>query len=58
MYSQSGYKKFRFTELIILEHEVAVRVPKYVVSELEQLEEEEQNLIWILGVVQMNYIEE
>ena len=45
MYSQSGYKKFRFTELIILEHEVAVRVPKYVVSELEQLEEEEQNLI-------------
>ena len=38
VYAQSGSKEFRFTELIVQEHEVAVRVPKYVVCELEQLE--------------------
>jgi hypothetical protein len=56
--SQSGSKEFRFTKLIVQEHEVVVRVPKYVVSELEQLEVEEQNLDWILGMVQRSYIEE
>jgi hypothetical protein len=58
VYSQSGSKEFRFTELIVQEHEVTVRVPRYVVSRLEHSEEEVQNFEWILGVVQMSYIEE
>jgi hypothetical protein len=41
-YSQNGANEFRFTKLVVEEHEVAVRVPKYVVDELEQLQEEEQ----------------
>jgi hypothetical protein len=57
-YSQSGANEFRFTELIVEEHEVAVKVPKYVVNELEQLQEEEQELDWMLGVVQRSYIDE
>ena len=40
------------------EHEVAVRVPRYVVSELELVVEEEQDNEWVLGVVQRSYIEE
>jgi hypothetical protein len=58
VYSQSGLKDFRFTELVVQDHEVAVRVPRYVVSESVQLGEEEQDLEWILGVVQRSYIEE
>ena len=58
MYSQSGFKDFRFTKLVVQDHEVAMRVPRYVVSELAQLGEEEQDLEWILGVVQRSYIEE
>jgi hypothetical protein len=57
-YSQSGANEFRFTELVVKEHEVAVRVLKYVVDELEQLQEEEQKLDWMLGVAQRSYIDE
>jgi hypothetical protein len=50
-YFQSGANEFEFTELIVEEHEVAVRIPKYVVNEFKQLQEEEQELDWMLGVV-------
>ena len=43
VYSQSASKDFRFTGLVVQNHEVAVRVPMYVVSESTQLEEEEQD---------------
>ena len=58
VYSQSGANNGRFTELILQEHEVAVRVPSYIVSGVEQLEEKEQDFEWILGLVQKSYIEE
>ena len=58
MCSQSGSKNLRCTKLVVQEHEVAVRVPRYVVSELEHVVEEEQDNEWILGVVQRSYIEE
>ena len=48
----------RFAKIKVQKHEVAVRVSIYVLSELEQSIEEEQDLEWILGVVQKSYIEE
>jgi hypothetical protein len=44
VYFQRGFKEFRFTKLIVQEHEVALRKPKYIVNELKQLEKEEQYL--------------
>jgi hypothetical protein len=58
VYSQSGANDFRFTELVVEAHEIAVRVPKYVVDDLEQMQEGEQELDWMLGVVQRSYIDE
>ena len=57
-YFLSGVNEIRSTQLIEQDHEVAVRVPRYVVSELDQSKEGDQDLDWILGVVQMSYIEE
>jgi hypothetical protein len=47
VYFQRCFKELRFTKLIVQEHEVALRKPKYVVNELKQLEKEEQYLDWI-----------
>ena len=58
VYSLNGANKFRFTEPILEEHAVAVRVPSYIVSGVEQLEEKEQDFEWVLGLVQKSYIEE
>jgi hypothetical protein len=55
--SQSGSIQDRFTKLMVEDHGVAVRVPKYIVSELEQSQGGEQDLDWMLGVVQRSYID-
>ena len=57
-YSLSGANEIRSTQLIEQDHEVAVRVRRYVVSELDQSKEGEQDSDWVLGVVQRSYIEE
>ena len=56
--SQSGSKDLKCTELVVQEHEVAVWVPRYVVSELELMVGEEQHNEWVLGMVHRSYIEE
>ena len=35
-----------------------MKIPRYVVSELDQSNEGEQDLDWVLGMVQRSYIEE
>jgi hypothetical protein len=55
--SQSGSIHDRFTELMVEDHGVAVRVPKYVVNDLEPSQKDEQDLDWMLGVVQRSYID-
>ena len=55
VYSQSGFKDFRFTERVVQDHVVTMRVPRYVVSELE---DGNQDFEWILGMVQRTYVQE
>jgi len=54
----SGSSELRLAEVAIQEHEIAVRVPSYVVNEVEQSIDEEEELDWIIGVVLKSYIEE